>query len=96
MVSINLSFFNSVCLLLFTVLFAQNIQAAQDNIPQVLTPWVPWVMAGNESYTCPFINRTKFSDQQNHICAWPSVLSLDVKNTSATFSQSWQDNTCHD
>ena len=90
MVSINLSFFNSVCLLLFTVLFAQNIQAAQDNIPQVLAPWVPWVMAGNESYTCPFINRTKFSDQQNHICAWPSVLSLDVKNTSATFSQSWQ------
>jgi hypothetical protein len=91
-----LSFLSSFLLLLSTLLFTQEIAAAQDaklaqkSVPKILTPWLPWVMKGNESYTCPFINRSDFSKKQNHICAWPSTLSLDVQNTAATFQQSWQ------
>jgi len=86
-------------ILLFSSLFlvhaasAQGIkssQVLQDSIPPALMPWVPWVMNDNESYRCPFINRSNFADKQNHICAWPSPLTLTVKNTSATFTQSWQ------
>ncbi len=91
-----LSFISGFLLLLSTLLFTQDIAAAQSSqftqksVPEVLAPWLPWVMEGNESYTCPFINRSDFSKTQNHICAWPSTLNLEVENTSAVFQQSWQ------
>ena len=69
---------------------AAETKPAQDSIPTKLSTWIPWVMAGHENSRCPFINRSSFSNPQNHICAWPSTLTLAVKNTTATFSQSWQ------
>jgi hypothetical protein len=47
-------------------------------------------MKGSEQLSCPFINNTQYSDKQNHICAWPSTLELNVKDRSANFTQSWQ------
>ena len=47
-------------------------------------------MKGSEQLSCPFINNSQFSDKQNHICAWPSTLELNVKDRSANFTQSWQ------
>jgi hypothetical protein len=91
-----LSVLSGFLLLLSTLLFSQETVAAaesslaKESVPQILTPWLPWVMKGNESYTCPFINRSDFRKKQNHICAWPSTLNLDVQNTAATFQQSWQ------
>ena len=87
--------FSLFLLLISTLLVVQKINAApvknttEQDVPQALAPWLPWVMSGNETYTCPFINRSDFSKQQNHVCAWPSKLNLAVKNTSATFTQSW-------
>ena len=63
---------------------------AKDTIPEPLSPWVPWVMKGSEQLSCPFINNSQYSDKQNHICAWPSTLELNVKERSANFTQSWQ------
>ncbi len=63
---------------------------AKDAIPDPLTPWVPWVLKGNEKLSCPFINNSKYAEARNHLCAWPSTLELDVKDSSATFKQSWQ------
>ncbi len=91
-----LSVLSGFLLLLSTSFFTQKTVAApapplaQESVPEILTPWLPWVMKGNESYTCPFINRSDFTKKQNHICAWPSSLNLAVKNTSAVFQQSWQ------
>jgi hypothetical protein len=96
MAKTNLSVLSGFLLLLSTLLFTQATVAApmsqstQESVPETLTPWLPWVMKGNESYTCPFINRSDFAKKQNHICAWPSTLNLAVKNTSAAFQQSWQ------
>lgn len=75
---------------LVNIINIDNIKAKQENIPKILSPWIPWAMEGNETYTCPFINRSNFSDKQNHLCAWPSILTLEVKNNSANFKQSWQ------
>ncbi|AOW78919.1 hypothetical protein A3Q34_00730 [Colwellia sp. PAMC 20917] len=63
---------------------------AKDTIPEPLTPWVSWVLKGHENLSCPFINNTNFAEKQNHICAWPSTLVIDVTDSSATFKQSWQ------
>jgi hypothetical protein len=63
---------------------------AKDTIPEPLTPWVSWAMKDSEKLSCPFINNTQYSDQKNHICAWPSTLELNVKDDSAKFQQSWQ------
>ncbi|MGB1261640.1 MAG: hypothetical protein ACPG52_01925 [Cognaticolwellia sp.] len=90
MTKTTVGFFSVLLLFISLSLLALNTQAAEKNIPEPLTPWLPWVMEGNEHYTCPFINRTTFATQQNHICAWPSILSLQVKNSTATFQQSWQ------
>ena len=74
------------CLLLLTSfsLFANNA------IPEPLKPWIPWVLKDSEKLSCPFINNTNYANKNNHICAWPSTLSLNVKDNSATFEQSWQ------
>jgi hypothetical protein len=63
---------------------------AKDTVPEPLTPWVSWVLKGSEKLSCPFINNTEYADQRNHICAWPSMLALDVTDNSAKFKQSWQ------
>ncbi|WP_235839723.1 hypothetical protein [Cognaticolwellia mytili] len=91
-----LSVLSGFLLLLTTLLFSQEAAAtaesslAKESVPEILTPWLPWVMKGNEHFTCPFINRSDFNKKQNHVCAWPSTLNLAVQNTSATFQQSWQ------
>ena len=73
--------------LLFLISFSL---LANDTIPEPLKPWVSWVLKGNEELSCPFINNTQYSEKRNHICAWPSTLTLDVKDRSAKFKQSWQ------
>ena len=63
---------------------------ANGDIPEPLKPWVSWVQKGNENLSCPFINQSNYANKNNHICAWPSTLSLDVTARSAIFSQSWK------
>lgn len=75
---------------LVNIVHIDDIHIKQENIPNALSPWIPWVMESNEEYACPFINRSDFSNQKNHLCAWSSTLTLAVKNNSASFKQSWQ------
>ncbi len=63
---------------------------AENTVPDVLKPWVPWVLKGEEALKCPYINKSDFSEGKNHVCAWPSALTLDANNNGGTFSQSWQ------
>ena len=79
------------CSVFYYLLFLLSFSLfAKDTIPEPLTPWVQWVLKGNEKLSCPFINNTKYSDKRNHICAWPSTLALKVTDHSASFSQTWQ------
>lgn len=75
-----------ICLLFNTL----AVKAAQKSIPEVLKPWVPWVQKGHEYIDCPFINQTPFGQPQNHLCAWPSALTLDAKDNGGYFEQNWQ------
>jgi len=63
---------------------------AKASVPPSLTPWIPWVLKDHQQLTCPFISQSDYAKKNNHICAWPSALTLDVQPSSAVFSQSWQ------
>ncbi|MGB2742712.1 MAG: hypothetical protein WBC60_19380 [Cognaticolwellia sp.] len=82
--NINYRIFSCLLFLTSFSLFANNA------IPEPLKPWIPWVLKDSEKLSCPFINNTDYANKNNHICAWPSTLSLDVKDNSATFEQSWR------
>lgn len=72
-----------LCVLAFSVY-------GNDEVPESLAPWIPWVLADNEALNCPFINNTAYKEAKNHICAWPSILTIEAANEQAHFSQSWQ------
>lgn len=78
------------CLIFCILSLASFSLLAENTIPEPLKPWVPWVSEGSEALSCPFINNTQYTNQQNHVCAWPSVLSLNVTDNAAAFKQSWQ------
>lgn len=63
---------------------------SKENVPSALSKWIPWVLELNEALSCPFINQSNYDQSENHICAWPSALDLDVNPEQATFKQSWQ------
>ncbi len=58
---------------------------AKEDIPPDLTPWIPWVMHGQEEQLCPvFCNNAKAFQ-----CAWPSELRIQADKDGGTFSQQW-------
>ena len=65
-----------------------QMAAAQANsavsIPEPLKPWVGWAMHGQESKTCPFLYNT-----QEHRCAWPDILQLELHDRGGRFTQAW-------
>ena len=63
---------------------------AEDFVPEQLKDWQAWVLKDNEKLSCPFINQTDYANQNNHICAWPSVLDIKVSQQGAEFQQSWE------
>ncbi len=62
---------------------------AQPSVPEPLEPWRDWVLYGEEYRACPVLNGSRPGQQSNHICAWPGELALDVDQSGASFSQSW-------
>ena len=64
--------------------------AAKSVIPPSLLEWVPWVLKNDKKISCPSINNTTFGIARNHLCAWPSTLTINARDKSADFSQSWQ------
>lgn len=62
---------------------------AQTDIPAALEPWRDWVLHGEEFRACPVLNGTEPGQQDNHVCAWPGVLAIDVDAGGAQFDLPW-------
>ncbi|NRA71376.1 MAG: hypothetical protein HRU24_10150 [Gammaproteobacteria bacterium] len=63
--------------------------SAQSTVPDSLQPWVSWVLKEYPNHSCPAINQADFSNSDNHLCAWPGTLNIDVNEHQATFNQRW-------
>ena len=67
-------------------------KADERAIPELLKPWETWVTWGDRERDCP----TPYNNAQQHICFWPSQLTLTVNQNSASwtvavqvFAESW-------
>ncbi|MGY6274062.1 hypothetical protein [Methylomonas sp. MgM2] len=54
-------------------------------VPELLKPWIPWVMSDQPDYQCPFFYR----DFQKKQCSWTGKLQLDLEATGGRFSGEW-------
>ena len=55
-------------------------------VPDMLAPWVDWVMVDAPDLDCPQLH----GEDQTRICAWPGTLAVDADNDGAHFSmQVW-------
>ena len=55
-------------------------------IPELLQPWVDWVLHGRETQMACV---PQYNDADAYQCAWPSKLELDLTDRGGEFSQSW-------
>ena len=69
--------------------FSFQVFSEQQETPKTLEPWKSWVLVDDKILSCPFINHSPYSKKSNHICAWPSELTINATATSSTFSQKW-------
>lgn len=65
-------------------LIASSVVNANDNIPDDLKKWEAWVLKDSPTVRCPIL----YNNNQ-HFCAYPDSLSLNLKTKSAKFSQVW-------
>lgn len=64
------------------ILVANGMAGAQQReIPQALEPWKGWVLWGEQHPDCP----TPFNTSEQHICAWPSRLTLSADQDSGSW-----------
>lgn len=81
---------NSLRNVIFMFLLTTFPSFAGGSVPEQLKDWQAWVLKDYEDLSCPFINQTDYGNLHNHICAWPSVLDLQVGQQGAEFQQSWE------
>ena len=67
-------------------------RAQQREIPEALQPWKNWVLWGEQHPDCP----TPFNTSDQHICIWPSRLTLSADQAKGSwqvqvqvFEQAW-------
>ena len=53
--------------------------------PELLRPWIEWVLHGHEEARCPFLSGA--ADQRQ--CVWPSRLALELDARSCRLTQQW-------
>jgi hypothetical protein len=71
------------CVLCLAVLLSIGIARADDKeIPEALKPWKAWATWDDKHRDCP----TPFNSADNHICFWPSRLSLTVDQGKASWT----------
>jgi len=58
--------------------------------PPTLQPWRDWVRYQQEFRQCPMLVGTKGVNAENFLCAWPGLLTLEVNDKGAFFSQQWK------
>ncbi len=82
-----------VCCVMLCIFWLANVADAQlKEIPPTLEPWKGWVLWGEENPDCP----TPFNTSEQHICSWPSRLTLTADNEKGSwqiqvrvFEESW-------
>lgn len=62
------------------------VVAAEPAIPESLAPWKKWVLQGENELECPFI----YNDLDQHHCAWPSRLMMELQRDGGRFRQQWE------
>lgn len=60
------------------------LASANNNVPAELKKWESWVLKDNPSIKCPI-----FYNQNNNLCAYPNLLSVNMKKKSGHFKQEW-------
>ena len=73
-----------IVLLWSSLLFAEPL--SQKKVPDLLKPWIEWVLHNEEENNCPLI----YNNLSQKICSWPSELKLDFNKKHALFSQKWK------
>lgn len=63
--------------------------ALAQEVPQALAPWREWVQRGEEHRRCPVLLGGTFGDAEQHPCAWPGRLRLEVGVSAARFTVPW-------
>jgi len=69
-----------------TIPAIQSIRLDKKNIPSALKAWVPWVMHGHESLTCPHI----YNQNNKTVCAWATKLSVNLRKSGGRFTHRWR------
>lgn len=80
----------------FSVLGASLVQAQAPRppqqpsprvpVPEVLAPWVPWVLADDATYGCTLAAAATDADRAREpICVWPGELRIEVGTGGASF-----------
>jgi hypothetical protein len=61
----------------------------QSFIPKDLEGWQSWVLQDRSFLRCPFFANTDGALKENHVCALPGRLTLELTETGGRFAQSW-------
>lgn len=73
---------------LFAIFYVSFLCAAE--IPDDLVKWQDWVKYQQEFRSCPSLNGQLAGNEKAHLCAWPGVLQLDVRDNQGSFEQRWK------
>jgi hypothetical protein len=71
-----------ISLIIYTNSYAQIDNSKIKNIPEILTPWISWVLNDEKKSACPFLY-----NQQQQQCEWQNHLDLKVQQQYGEFTQ---------
>ncbi|MFO1350531.1 MAG: hypothetical protein U1F68_07595 [Gammaproteobacteria bacterium] len=57
-----------------------------EKVPEPLRPWIEWALYGQEQRACPRL----YHNAEEHRCAWPGRLELELGERAGRFAQSWR------
>ncbi len=74
-----------LCLWLFSsFVFAKPF--TQEQVPELLKPWISWVAQDNPERSCPFL----YNDDAQKRCQWPTATQLELSPKKGVFSTQGQ------
>ena len=59
-------------------------KSSEQNIPEDLKPWIPWVLKDQPDIKCPILY-----NKNQHLCAYPGPLSITIGEKSGVFLHQW-------
>ncbi len=74
-----------VCWILISAGSLPALASDTVQMPDILKPWIPWVLNDQPQYQCPFF----YQDYQHKRCSWPGLLKLDLQSNQGRFSEVW-------